>query len=246
VPVATYDEIGRAYAEYRRADPRINARILRALGDARSVVNVGAGTGSYEPADRPVTAVEPSAVMIAQRPPSPTAVVQAAAERLPFADRAFDAALAVLTVHHWPEPAQGLAELRRVSRRQVVLTFDPCVHNRFWLLQEYFPAAARFEVSRAVPVESVAAALDASRIETVPVPHDCVDGFGWAYWRRPERYLDPVARSCISMLAALDEGALAPGLERLALDLATGRWHDRHRDLLAREEIDGGFRLVVA
>ena len=182
--------------------------------------------------------------MAAQRPADSPAVVRAVAESLPFRDRAFDAAMAVLTVHHWRDPHRGLAELSRVATRRVVLTFDQSAHDAFWLLSEYVPAARR--MGPGITVEAVADAIAATRVEVVPVPHDCVDGFGWAYWRRPERYLDPEARACISMLAALDPGDVEPGMQRLAGDLASGVWHDRHRDLLARDAIDGGFRLVVA
>jgi SAM-dependent methyltransferase len=243
---AAYDEIGRDYAVHRRADPRILARLLDAVGDARTVLDVGSGTGSYEPSGRSVVAVEPSMVMISQRARNGAPAVGGRAEALPFADDSFDAAIAVLTVHHWSDPRQGLAEMCRVAHRRVVLTFDVAVHNDFWLLREYLPAAAALESARGCSVESVAAEIGASRVEIVPVPHDCVDGFGWAYWRRPDRYLDQRVRSCISMLAALDERDLSPGLARLAADLGSGAWHARHRDLLELDEIDGGFRLVIA
>jgi SAM-dependent methyltransferase len=247
---AVYDEIGSSYSELRRADPRIASQLERALGDAASIVNVGAGTGSYEPAGRRVIAVEPSNVMIGQRPADAAPVVQAGAEQLPFADHTFEAAMAVLSLHHWTDPERGLAEMRRVADRIVVLSFDAAVHNEFWLIREYLPAAGRVESSHPPPVEAITAAIasafEAIRVEVVPVPHDCADGFGWAYWRRPERYLDAAARAGSSMLAGLRPADLHAGLARLANDLESGRWHDRHRDLLERCEIDGGFRLIVA
>lgn len=248
-PGARYDQIGRGYAEHRRPDPRIGRQISRALGDAARVVNVGAGTGSYEP-DAAVVAVEPSAAMTAQRPPGGARAVRAVAEGLPFADLSFDAALAVITVHHWSDPTAGLGELARVAPRQVVLTFDPERHADYWLFTEYLPAALPL-ARRGVGASDVAAALGRAgsntvSIEPVLVPADCTDGFTWAYWRRPERYFDPGVRAAISSLALLPETALSPGLERLAADLGSGRWHERHADLLALDRIDGGFRLVVA
>jgi SAM-dependent methyltransferase len=243
---ATYVTIGRAYSRYRRADPRIAAPLHDALGTAGRVVDVGAGTGSYEPLDRSVVAVEPSAVMIGQRPTTTVPMVMAPAEALPFEDASFDAAMAVLTLHHWPDPASGLAEMRRVARRQVVLTFDPEVHNRFWLITDYFPAAAELEASRSMALGATTDLMGATTVEVVPVPHDCRDGFGWAYWRRPETYLNPDACACISMLAQLEPDQLDEGRARLASDLVSGAWTRRHGDLLDLENIDGGYRILVA
>lgn len=245
-PNAVYDRIGTGYARYRRPDPRIAARIEAALGPARSVLNVGAGTGSYEPSDRCVLAVEPSRAMIRQRPAGAAPCLRAGIESLAFEDGAFDAAMAVLTVHHWPEARAGVAKLGRTSRGVVVFTFDANLHNTFWLFHDYIPAIVDLpSTSGALPVEAIAEILDADRIEDVPVPHDCVDGFGWAYWRRPEAYLDPRVRACISGFGLIEEDDVARGLARLEADLASGRWHDRYRPLLARDSIDGGFRLVI-
>jgi SAM-dependent methyltransferase len=174
--------------------------------------------------------------------------VCAVAERLPLRDDAADAVMALLTVHHWSDLAAGVAELRRVARRRIiVLTWDQRVfRERFWLVRDYLPQAAAHDDTRAVPPERLAALLGGARQETVPVPHDCTDGFGAAYWRRPHAYLDPEVRAGISMLAQTGENALAPGLAALADDLTTGRWHDRHAGLLARDTIDMGYRLLVA
>jgi SAM-dependent methyltransferase len=221
------------------------ARITAALGDAATVMNVGAGTGSYEPGDRVVVAVEPSAVMIDQRPRGAAPVVRAVAEDLPFADDSFDAAMAVLTVHHWLDVAAGLAEMSRVARRLVVFTFDPDVHRSFWLLQDYVPEANALPSNNAVGPHAVADAVDADRVEVVPVPSDCIDGFNWAYWRRPAAYLDPEVRACISGLALLDDHLVAARMERLRRDLQDGTWHDRYGHLLELPSIDGGLRLVV-
>ncbi len=239
-----YDRIGVGYASLRRPDPRIARRIHAALGDARHVLNVGAGTGSYEPTDRRLIALEPSREMIAQRGPGP--VVRGVAEKLPFGDRQFDAALALLTVHHWLDPLAGLRELRRVARRVVVFTFDPTWTERFWFIREYVPAVIDFENGRALEIERVTAELGGARVEAVPIPHDCTDGFQAAYWRRPERYLDPRVRASISTFAQVPDEQVDPGVARLAADLDSGAWADRHADLLQLDEVDYGYRLVVA
>ena len=244
--MAIYDTIGATYTTTRRPDPRIAAQIHAALGDAETVINIGAGTGSYEP-PQTVLAVEPSAVMIAQRPVGAAPAIQAAAESIPLGDDAADAVMALLTVHHWTDLEAGVAEMRRIARRRiVVLTWDQSVTRETWLLSEYLPEAAALDDARAIPVDHLAALLGATRIEPVPIPHDCTDGFAVAYWRRPEAYLDPVVRAGISMLAQTGEAAIAPGLSRLADDLSNGRWHDRHADLLTRDETDVGYRLLVA
>ena len=242
---ARYDAIGRTYTATRGTDPRIAARIWDALGDARTVVNVGAGTGSYEPPDREVTAVEPSAVMIAQRPPGAAPAVQASAEALPFDDGSFDAAMAVLTIHHWSDFPAGAAELRRVARdRVVVFSWDPAYVARMWLGPDYFPELARQDADGFPSLADQAAALNAEA-HVVPIPWDCRDGFMSAFWRRPDAYLDPTVRAGISTLAKRSEDELAEGLARLRADLASGAWARRHADLLERDELDVGYRLLV-
>jgi SAM-dependent methyltransferase len=242
---ARYDAIGRTYTATRTTDPRLAARIWDALGDARTVVNVGAGTGSYEPPDRDVTAVEPSAVMIAQRPPGAAPAVQASAEALPFDDGSFDAAMAVLTIHHWSDFPAGAAELRRVARdRVVVFSWDPACVDRMWLGPEYFPQLAREDVDGFPSLDHQAAALNAE-VQVVPIPWDCRDGFMSAFWRRPEAYLDPAVRAGISTLAKRSEEELAEGLARLRADLDSGAWARRHADLLEQDELDLGYRLLV-
>ena len=243
---ALYDTIGRSYARERRPDPRIAALLTAALGDAHSVLNVGAGAGSYEPADRRVVAVEPSAVMIAQRPAGAGPAVQARAEALPFADRTFDAAMAVLTLHHWTDRARGLAECARVARQRVVLlTWDPMA-EAFWLVREYLPVFAEADRRQFPEMSAYADAFGpATRVEvtSVPVPRDCVDGFLGAYWARPEAYLDAAVRAGISSFARPGREA---GLARLQADLSSGAWHERHGHLLATDVLDLGYRLVVA
>ncbi len=244
---SVYDRIGTTYSVTRRPDLRIAAQILKALGDARSVVNVGAGAGSYEPNDRIVVAVEPSDTMIRQRPPGSAPAVRAAAETLPFADAAFESALAVLTVHHWRDLARGLAEMRRVAqRRVVVLTWDQEVWESFWLIREYQPFLRELDRPRAAPIRDIVSALGAGRVLTVPVPHDCVDGFHGAFWRRPEAYLDPRVRAGISAYALMSPDDLESGLRELAGDIEDGLWAERHRELLQLDELDLGYRLIVA
>jgi SAM-dependent methyltransferase len=244
---ARYDSIGRTYTATRQTDPRIAARIWAALGDARTVVNVGAGTGSYEPPDREVTAVEPSAVMIAQRPPRAALAVQATAEDLPFEDDSFDAAMAVLTLHHWSDWSAGCEELRRVARdRVVVFSWDPACRTAMWLGPEYFPEQSEQDVEDFPSLEEQADALQADRVEVVPIPADCSDGFFSAFWRRPEAYLDPAVRAGISTMAKRSEAELAAGLARLRADIESGGWARRHADLLELEELDLGYRLLTA
>jgi SAM-dependent methyltransferase len=242
-----YDRIGRGYATTRRTDPRLAAAIQDALGDARSVVNVGAGTGAYEPPGGRVVAVEPSREMIRQRPPGAAPAVRAVAEALPFADGAFDAALAVLTLHHWTDQACGLAELRRVARRRVVvLTWDPAAADRFWLTTDYLPEFVAIDLPRFPPLAELARVLGATDVRPVPIPADCIDGFLGAFWRRPEAYLDPAVRSGISSFSQVDPAAVARGVARLAADLASGAWETRHGPLRRQDALDLGYRLLVA
>jgi len=230
--VAVYDTIGVGYAARRRPDPRIQARIDAAIGSARRVLNVGAGAGSYEPPG--AIAVEPSRTMLSQRTNGNVAV-QAVAERLPFSDGAFDVALAVVTVHHWPDLAAGLAELRRVAARQVIVTFDRTVHDQHWIF-DYAP------VPNALPPID---ALGLANVEVVEVPHDCTDRFLVAPWRYPEEYLDPAARAAMSGLALLDDDIVDWAMRRLAADLRSGEWARKHGHLLRLESIDVGLRICT-
>ena len=238
-----YEEIGGGYAQRRRPDPRLARLIAQALGDAGSVVNVGAGTGSYEPSARGTVAVEPAAVMVAQRAPAAAPCVRAFAEHLPFPDRTFDAGLAVLTIHHWSDWRAGLRELARVTRRRLVIsTWDPeC--DGFWLLQDYMPQMIERDRQRFPGLGALREELGDIQVQPVLIPHDCTDGFLGAYWRRPAAYLDPTIRAGISSFARPDFDA---GLARLGADLADGTWARKHGDLLERTEIDVGYRLVVA
>jgi SAM-dependent methyltransferase len=242
-----YDTIGVSYTVTRRTDPRIAARIWGALGDARTILNVGAGTGSYEPPGRDVTAVEPSAVMRAQRPAGAAPCVAATAENLPFEDQSFDAAMAVSTVHHWPDPIAGLREMRRVARRVVVFTHDASDtgwRHRFWLTRDYLPEVADLLAGRPSLAEQARAI--GARIEPVLIPWDCTDGFFEAYWRRPGAYLDDQVRRGVSVWAKVGPEAEQRAVRSLREDLASGRWAERNRDLTALDAAELGLRLLVA
>lgn len=246
-----YDSIGGTYASARATDPRIAAAVWAALGDARTVLNVGAGTGHYEPTDREVTALEPSEVMIDQRPPGAAPVVRGRAEELPFEDGSFDAVMAVLSDHHWSDRRRGLAELRRVARhRIVVFNANPEEAGLFWLTTEYLP-----EFLALIPAEYRVSGTWESMFRellgqvdfaAVPVPHDCTDGFYGAYWRRPEAYLDPRIRAGTSVFTQVSSGAVDRAVAALGADLETGRWHERHRELLTMDELHLGYYVITA
>lgn len=238
-----YDSIGQSYADQRRLEPAIMKAVAAALGGARSVLNVGAGTGSYEPSSGKVVAVEPSWQMILQRAAGSGPVVCARAEAIPFADRSFDAAMAVLTMHHWSDLARGLAEMVRVARdRVVLLTWDP-EHPGFWLTQDYFPDIRALDAAIFPRLSELARHLGGGRCEVLRVPHDCRDGFLGAYWGRPANYLDPAVRRAMSTFSRISD--VEPRLERLSADLSSGRWRDRHGDLEALSELDVGYRIVT-
>lgn len=239
-----YDQIGHGYRGRRVPDPRIAAQIEAALGDARRICNVGAGAGSYEPVGRELVAVEPSRTMIAQRRGG--FVVRARAEALPFADRSFDAAMAILTMHHWQDLKLGLAELCRIAPRRVIFTFDPQHQDDFWLVSEYLPEIQAMERERTWTLDSLAEAIGGARIETVPVAWDCTDGFQAAYWRRPERYLEPEVRASISTFALLPQDVVDRAIARLRDDLASGAFWRRHADLRDRSKMDYAYRLLIS
>jgi SAM-dependent methyltransferase len=247
----SYDDIGRTYTATRREDPRLAAAIWTALGDAESVLNVGAGAGAYEPRDREVLALEPSEVMIAQRPGGSAPVMRGSVEAIPLRDHSVDAAMAVLSDHHWRDRRAGMGEMRRVARKRVVLfTFDPSQFALFWFATEYLPAfmgliapgyraPGRWE-------RELRMLLGEIRIETVPIPHDCADGFFGAYWRRPEALLDETVRNGISVFSRVEPAAVQEAIEQLRADLASGAWQERHRDLLGLDALDLGYRVVIA
>jgi SAM-dependent methyltransferase len=245
-PRVDYDEHGRGYWRGRRADPRIEAQVHAALGEARTVLNVGAGTGSYEPRDRWVLAVEPSATMRAQRPHGAAPAIVASAESLPLDDDAIDAAMACITIHHWDPRDVGLAEMRRVARGPVVvLTFD-LDQMPPWQL-DYLGEGIEIERPRFGSIREVARALGGeTRIEAIPTPADCRDGFFEAFWNRPEALLDPNVRASQSLWPLIGPQAEERIVTRLAADLESGLWDERHGYLREMKSYDGSLRLVVS
>lgn len=238
-----YDRVGYGYATQRRPDPRIFSQIRQLLLGMSSLLNVGAGSGSYEPEDLAVTAVEPSLQMILQRH-NRFNVVQARAEALSFSDKSFDAAMAILTIHHWDDWKKGLEECVRVARRCVViLTWDPA-SDGFWLMQDYFPELLDLDRSIFPEMDDIRNVLGQLAIQTVPIPADCIDGFLGAYWHRPYSYLDAGIRSGISSFSCIKE--VEPRLEDLRKDLASGAWEQKNQQLLKVDVLDIGYRLVMA
>jgi len=237
--------MGLNYSDFRRPDPRIEAAIWAALGDAKSVVNVGAGTGSYEPSDREVIAVEPSPVMITQRPPGAAPALEGVAEALPLDNGSVDAAMGVLTIHHWPDLEAGLAEMRRVARRRIVLlTIDTAKNSEIWTLSEYFPEAMALERELMPSLESLESSLPGATVEAVPAPSRCRDEFTSALWDQPERFLDPDLLRGSSLWHQLAPATIERGQERLRADLESGAWDERHGHLRTQAELDIGLRLV--
>jgi SAM-dependent methyltransferase len=238
-----YDRIGVGYSDRRHADPRIAALVRGALDGCSSILNIGAGAGSYEPRDRSVVAVDPSMVMLKQRPPGSAPSVRATAAALPFRDESFDASLAVLTLHHWPNLERGLAELRRTAReRMVILTFDTSLGG-FWLM-DYFPDIQAIDRRIMPPPSTLERHLGRLTIVEVPIPHDCTDGFLGAYWRRPAAYLRPEVRAGMSSFAKIEN--VERGIAELERDLSSGDWERRYGHLLDQAEADLGYRLITA
>lgn len=228
-------------------DPRIAAIIAAQFEGTGSILNVGAGTGSYEPADIPVIALELSSTMIAQRPKKAAPCIQGCAEALPFADNSFDVATAFLTYHHWSDVFQGLAEMRRVARRRIIiLTWDPDSADDLWISRDYLPENMELDLAIFPPLAEIAGALGPSTISTVPIPHDCTDGFLGAYWRQPYLYLDTDAQKGISTFGRLPKAVIDRGMNALRADLDSGAWEEKHGNLLALESVDLGYRLIVA
>lgn len=247
--VPRYDSIGATYVATRREDPVLRAQVHGALGDARTVVNVGAGTGSYEPADRYVLAVEPSDVMAAQRPAGAPPAIRAGADALPLRDGSVDAALAIMTIHHWDAGQEaGVRELRRVARGPVViLTYDARVSGRMWLMADYLPEVAALDAAIFPPPERLAGWLGGDvEVRTLPLRRDCRDWMLGSFWAHPERVLDPIARAGTSGFARMDAAVVDRCVAAVRADLADGAWDQRHGDLRTRAEYDVGLRLVVA
>jgi SAM-dependent methyltransferase len=243
-----YDEIGHGYALRRHEDPRIVRRIHAALVDARTVVNVGAGTGSYEPRDRYVIAIEPSDVMAAQRPPELPPALRGTAGALPLRDQSVDAAMAILTLHHWDlEQERGIREMRRVARDAVViLTYDPEVSGQMWLMADYLPEVAELDRRIFPSLDRLAAWLGGtSTVETVEMPRDTTDWMLGSFWAHPERVLDPTAREATSGFARMKGDVVGRVVAAVERDLASGEWDRRYGHLRSLETLDVGLRLVV-
>lgn len=242
-----YDRIGIGYHGVRGTDPVLASRIWAALGDARTVVNVGAGTGSYEPPNRWVLAVEPSGVMIAQRPSDAAPVIQAPVEQLPLADQTVDAAMAILTVHHWKSVRTGLRELVRVVRdRIVIVTMDPGALGKLWIVHDYLPELLDQHAARFPTIDRLRDLLPNAQVEVLSVPCECEDGFMAAFWARPHAYLDPAARAATSPWHDLPAAVVDRALAQLREHLDSGEWQSRYGHLLARPELDVGLRLITA
>ncbi len=244
---SVYNTIGVEYAEARRPDSRL-AKLIRAqIVDLETVLNVGAGVGSYEPDGKVLVALEPSWKMISQRPAGAAPCVCGLAENLPFQDKSFDGGLALLTLHHWRDAERGLSELERVvTTRLVIHTWDPEATEYYWLINDYIPELFAFDAARFPKIDDLGARFRSAQVIEVPIPHDCTDGFQGAYWRRPEAYLDDRVRRGISSFQQISQTALAKGLARLRADLNSGLWYKRYADLLNKEAIDLGYRLIVA
>jgi SAM-dependent methyltransferase len=247
VKAPAYDRMGVDYSQVRRADPRFEAAICKALGDAKSVLNIGAGAGSYEPSDREVVAVEPSPVMIAQRPPGAAPAIQGVAEFLPLDDRSVDATMGVFTMQHWDDVDRGLAEVLRVTRdRVVLLTLDLDVTAEMWLCRDYLPEIVEHDRETFPTIGHLESTLPSVRVATIPVPTDCTDGFCIALWSRPEAHLDPGVRRSSSIWHLLPDPVVEPGLDRLRRDLESGEWDRRYGQLREKDSLDVGLRLVSA
>jgi SAM-dependent methyltransferase len=243
VKAVLYDSIGRKYRNYRHPDLRIGDEISKWLPDEGPIINIGAGAGSYEPVDRKVVAVEPSSVMIDQRPRNSTPVIQACAEALPLKDNSFECAMAILTIHHWSDMERGLKEAVRVSGGKVVLLTWIGFVNHFWLL-DYLPEMKVVDESMFPSIDQLYAWLGPVQTIPIPIPYDCTDGFLCAYWQRPEAYLNEDVRSAISAFSRVQN--ISEGIARLKDDLESGLWEERYGYLFQEKEIDFGYRLVAA
>ena len=245
--MALYDQIGHGYAAVRVEDPRLARPIWGALGDAGTVVNVGAGAGSYEPRDREVIAVEPSEVMIAQRPAGAAPAVLAAAELLPFPDDSFDAAMAIITLHHWNDVDAGLREMRRIARRRtVIVTFDPELEADLWIARDYIREHVIHTFSSLPPVSRILETFPEAQVRPLLIPNDCSDRMFATLWARPEEYLDPQVRAATSVWQRLPADVVTRAIDALRQDLASGKWDKRYGHLRTSPEYDAGLRLITA
>jgi len=246
-PAFDYDSNGKTYSSRRETEPKIAEYINRSLGDAKTVLNVGAGAGSYEPSDRYVIAIEPSITMRNQRLANDKSpAIHASADHIPFDDKAFDAVTAFLTIHHWPDIKKGLSELQRVAKNKVIImTFDPEALDRFWNA-EYFPEVIAVERQRYPTMEFITSALgDQCEIVEIPVPLECVDGFQEAFYGRPEAFLDKQVRLAQSAWGFIPDDQQEIIVSRLANDLASGEWDRKYGYYRTQAEFVCALRLVI-
>jgi SAM-dependent methyltransferase len=236
-----YDQIGNEYSKLRIPDKRIESLIHNEIGSCQNIINIGAGSGSYEPKNYNIVAVEPSKIMISQRPIGSAPVIQAYAEYLPFSDKQFDLAMALLTIHHWEDLEKGLMEMKRVSKRQLIFTWDP-TFTGFWLTKDYFPEILKIDKKIFPQINFIESVLGPLKRQIVEIPHNCTDGFGSAYWRRPKAYLNPNVRAAISTFHKITN--VESGLSRLRDDIESGKWEAQNGHLLELESLDLGFLIL--
>lgn len=243
IPHYNYDTEGKTYAIGRRNDARIASQLWQKLNPGQSLLNIGAGAGSYEPVDTDLVALEPSTTMIRQRPEASACCVQGCAEQLPFANHSFDQVMTILSMHHWPDQATAFREIRRVCKQRfVALTWDPACEP-FWLTRDYFPEIIAMDRQIFPSMDTLREYFPHVQIETVAIPWDCQDGFFAAFWRRPEAYLDPQVRACMSTFGRLEN--VDAQISRLAQDLSSGQWYEKNKELMNRNALDAGYRLLI-
>jgi SAM-dependent methyltransferase len=247
-PAFNYDQLGQKYSGYRQTDPRIAEYVTKALGGAKTILNVGAGAGSYEPSDKYIVAVEPSIVMRSQRSKNgKVPAINAKADNLPFDDNAFDASMAMVTIHHWPDMNKGLKELRRVTKGQVVImTFDPNELDNFWNVN-YFPELIEVEKARYPTIDFIVKSLGGTcEVIPVPIPLDCVDGFQEAFYGRPEAFLEKEVRLSQSAWGFLPEGVEAKLVQSLKADLESGEWDRKYGHFRSQPTFTCALRLIIS
>jgi len=241
---ALYDQIGIDYATQRQSDPRIAAQLWKLLENAKRIVNIGAGSGSYEPHDIELVAVEPSKEMIKQRKANKHLVIKTSAEDLPFKDNSFTHALTILSMHHWADRNKAFTEINRVTTdRFVAVSWNPNA-SPFWLTRDYFPELYETDQKIFPTLEEFQRHFNDVQITPLLIPEDCIDGFLAAYWKRPEAYLNPKVRQSISTFSKLKQ--LDTGLKKLEDDLKSGAWKQRNRDILNKSALDAGYILITA
>jgi SAM-dependent methyltransferase len=243
--VATlYDAIGINYSVTRCTDPKIAKQLYAEFQGATRIVNIGAGTGSYEPDNVELVAVEPSSEMISQRKPGSHRVEKASAEKLPFDDGSFSHAITVNSMHHWKDRALAFSEINRVAtERFVAITWDPS-SEPFWLTRDYFPEIYEMDKRIFPDMKEFDGYFDQVKVRPLQIPSDCQDGLLAAFWKRPEAYLSSKVRQSISPFAKIEN--LSEGLRKLEDDLATGAWAKNNHAILSQSSLDVGYKIISA